>query len=143
MRVQVTQLLPERKYMLTRQTIHFDDDGSIVLRNTFDFSGAVNETERMNETGEWKGKDGYVLGNIPQEMFMYDPWLKAAARARREGDYGAYTDYMLRFFKTHSALACNLKRVNWSGWSVPILDKNTKAEKRPEVVDMLIKGAGA
>ena len=127
--------------MLTKQTIHLNDDGSVVLRNTFDYSGALDETERMNETDGWKGKDGYILGNIPQEMFMYDPWLKAANNARREGDMGKYTDYMIRFFRVHSALACNLRRVNWSGWVVPVLDR--PVPKRPEVVEKIRKGASA
>lgn len=124
--------------MLTKQTIHFDDDGTVRLRNTFDYSHAIEETRRMNETGECQGKNGYILGNIPQEMFCYDPWLKAAQQARREGDYGKYTDYMLRFFRVHSALACNLRRVNWSGWSVPILDG--KEHKRPAIVDKMLRG---
>lgn len=125
--------------MITKQLIHFEDDGNVYLRNTVDCSGAIAETQRMNETGECQGKDGYILGNIPQEMFMYDPWLKAAQQARRERDMGAYTDYMLRFFRVHSALACNFRKVHWNGWDVPVLDGKTN--KRPELVDRLIKGA--
>lgn len=126
--------------MLSKQRIRFEDNGDVYIRNTVNASNAIDETRRMNETGECMGKDGYILGNIPQEMFMFDPWLKAAAKARRERDYGKYTDYMLRFFKVHSALACNIHTVHWNGWNVPLL--NEKKVKRPELVDKLIQGAG-
>lgn len=124
--------------MITKQNIHFADDGTVYLRNTVDCTSAIAETERMNDTGECMGKEGYILGNIPQEMFSYDPWLKAAQRARLDRDYAKYNDYMLRFFRVHSAFACNLKRVNWSGWSVPVLDKHPQP-KRPAAMDALLR----
>lgn len=124
--------------MLTRQLIHFDDDGTYGIRNTFDASHAIEETRRMNETEECMGKDGYILGNIPQEMFMYDPWLKAAQQARKERDYAKYTDYMLKFFRVHSALACNLKRTTWAGWNVPIID-GRRQPKRPDAMEALLR----
>lgn len=126
--------------MISTQHIHFGDDGTIGIRNVVNCQNAIDETRRMNETDEWKGPDGYVLGNIPEEYFQFDPWLKAAREARKARDYGKYTDYMLRFFRVHSALACNIRTVNWAGWDVPVLD-GAPQKKRPEAVEKFIRGS--
>lgn len=123
--------------MISKQHIHFDDDGTIGIHNVGDASHAIEETRRMNETDSWKGPDGYILGNIPAEYFQFDPWLIEAKKARKAGDYGKYTDYMLRFFRVHSAFACQVRRVNWGGFSVPLLD-GKEAPKRPKEMDALL-----
>lgn len=125
--------------MVGRQHFHMDDNGDWGIRNEVDFSNALEETRRMNETREWKGENGYILGNIPEELWLYDPWLIEAAKARRERDYGKYTDYILRFFRVHSALACRHETVNWAGWDAPILDGKERA-KRPDIVENFIRG---
>lgn len=126
--------------MISKQHIHFGDDGTIGIRNVGDASHALEETRRMNETDEWKGPDGYILGNIPAEYFQFDPWLIEAKKARQAGDYGKYTDYMLRFFRVHQSFACNVRTVNWAGWDVPVLDGKDKP-KRPKAMDALLRGA--
>lgn len=124
--------------MITQQRMRFEDDGTIRLRNTYDVSGAMNKAKEYNENGLGYGKNGYCLGFIPEEMKMHDPWLKEAYRALREGNRAKYTDYMLKFFRVHSALAINRRKVCWRGCYVPILDK-TPTPKRPDAVEQLLR----
>lgn len=122
--------------MITQQKIHFDDDGTVRLINTYDMSAAINKAKEWNDNGWGYGKDGYCLGFVPEEMRRHDPWIKEAYKAKREGDNAKYVDYMLRFFRVHSALAINKRKVCWQGCYVPILDG--KPEEKPTVIKQLL-----
>lgn len=127
----------EVQSMITQQKIFFEDDGTVRLRNTYDMTAAINKAKEWNENGWGYSKDCYCLGFIPEEMKMHDPWLQEAYRAKKEGDDAKYTDYMLRFFRVHQALAINKKKVCWNGYCAPILDG--KPDNRPKVMKQLLE----
>ena len=116
--------------MITKREWQFDRDGTIHMRNTVDVSEAIEQAKTYNEMGMGNGKNGYMMGVIPEEFFSFDPWLKEARRYKREGDMGKYTEYMLRFFRVHSALAVNHRKAQWNGYCVPIFNKNDTPQKK-------------
>jgi hypothetical protein len=126
--------------MIVKQELRRDEDGTMHLRNTMDYSGTIAMAKEANERETGQGKNGYLMGFIPEEMKMYDPWLKAANRAAREGDHAKYTDYMIRFFRVHSAFAYNTKRIYFKGYNVPVIDKSLKRPEMPDAMSKLLKG---
>lgn len=124
--------------MITKQELRFEDDGTCRLRNTVDLSGAIAQAKEYDEMGMGNGKNGYMLGVIPEEMYQFDPWLKEAMARKREGDMAGYTTYMLKFFKIHRALAVNHKKCMWGGYAVPIISGKESMPKRPDAMERLL-----
>ena len=125
--------------MITKQELRFEDDGTCRLRNTVDLSGAIAQAKEYDEMGMGNGKNGYMLGVIPEEMYQFDPWLKEAMARKREGDMAGYTTYMLKFFKIHQALAVNHKKCMWGGYAVPIIKGEGAMPKRPDAMTKLLE----
>lgn len=123
--------------MITKREWQVDRDGTIHLRNTVDVSGAIRQAKEYDEMGMGNGKNGYMLGVIPEEFYQFDPWLKAAMEYKREGDMANYTTNMIRFFKVHSALAVTHRRAQWGGYSVPIITGSDPV--RPKAVDKILE----
>jgi len=85
---------------------HNDGKGTLTLRNTIDFSAAIDaarETNEVNPGGYFGDKNSQcrVMGYIPEEMWNYDPWLIQARKARNGGDKGQYAYYLNKFFEIH------------------------------------------
>lgn len=125
--------------MITKQELRFEDDGKVFLRNTVDLSDAIAQAKEYNEMGMGNGKNGYMLGVIPEEMYQFDPWLKEAFARKREGDIAGYTTYMLKFFSIHQALAVHHKKCMWGGYAVPIISKDAPQTKRPTALTKLME----
>ena len=125
--------------MITKQELRLDDDGTCYLRNTVDLSGAIRQAKEYNEMGMGNGKNGYMLGVIPEEMYQFDPWLKEAMARKREGDMAGYTTYMLKFFKVHQALAVNHEKCMWHGFAVPIIKRDSAPTTKPDALNQLME----
>ena len=95
-----------------------DNNGSIMLKNTIDIQAAKEAAAMAGINGGRSGdrnSDIRCMGFIPPEMFMFDPWLIEAERARRAGDMGEYTKYMKKFFNVHKEFAPIVDKKYWSG----------------------------
>lgn len=125
--------------MITKQELRLEDDGTVRLRNTVDVSGAIAQAREYNEMGMGNGKNGYMLGVIPEEFYQFDPWLKEAMARKREGDMAGYTTYMLKFFKVHQALAVHHKKCMWHGYAVPIIKRDSEPERKPAALEQLME----
>lgn len=125
--------------MITKQEIRLEDDGTCYLRNTVDLSGAIAQAKEYDEMGMGNGKNGYMLGVIPEEMYQFDPWLKEAMARKREGDMAGHTTYMLKFFKVHQALAVNHKKCMWHGYAVPLITKDSASQRKPDALNQLLE----
>lgn len=106
---------------------HNDGKGTLTLRNTFDFSAAVDaarETNELNPGGIFgdKNSQARVMGYIPEEMWNYDPWLVQAKRARNRGDKGEYTLMLNKFFELHPVFKVAKKTTMWRGSRAVILE---------------------
>lgn len=95
--------------MLKEQKLVLDHDknGTIHLFNTYDVSkeAEIAKKAALESNGTTKvGNDGLEvmpMGYIPPDMWLFDPWLKEADRARVSGDMGEFTKYMKKFFEIH------------------------------------------
>lgn len=119
--------------MITKQEIKFENDGTIRVRNTADFQDAVEQAKYYDEIGMGNGKHGYMMGVIPEEMYLFDPWLKLAFQHKREGDNAKYTEYMLKFFKVHSAFRVNQRKTMFNGYCVPMISNKSETKKDPDM----------
>lgn len=123
--------------MITKREWQKDPDGTVHLRNTVDVSNAIEQAKMYDELGAGNGKYGYMMGVIPEELYMFDPWLQEAKRYKREGNMAQYTNYLLKFFSINRAFAVNYKKCMWHGYAVPIITKET-AEKKNDTLDTLL-----
>ncbi len=113
--------------MLIKQ--HFidvgDEKGTIIVRNTYDCSRAIEMAKTVNSNGGpqmgRRSDDCEVMGFIPEEEWLYDIFLIAARSAQKQGDMGQYTKYMKKYFKNKSAFATPHQRVYWQGSSAVLL----------------------
>lgn len=106
---------------------HNDGKGTLTLRNTIDFSEALEaarETNELNPGGYFGDKNSQcrVMGYIPEEMWNYDPWLIEARKARNAGDKGKYTHYLNKFFDVHQALKVAKRTAMWHGSRAVIIE---------------------
>lgn len=124
--------------MISKQELRFEDDGTVKLRNTVDLSDAIRQAKEYDEMGMGNGKNGYMLGVIPEEMYQFDPWLMEANARKREGDMAGYNRYMMKFFSIHRALAVNHRKCMWGGYAVPIISGKEQVRTRPSVMDKLL-----
>ncbi len=79
-----------------------DDKGTVHLRTTVSLDEAIDETIKTSEYGNriGSGSDEVVVAaQIPDELFTYDPLLKKALIARKNGDIAEYTHYIRSFLK--------------------------------------------
>lgn len=106
--------------MITNQKLTVNEDGTFALTNTCSAQSALDEARMMRELNP----DGYfgdrngecrILGTIPEEMFMYNPWLIMAKRAEAEGDMAKHQHYMLKFFELFPTFRGNTKTRYWRG----------------------------
>ena len=96
--------------MITKQEFEFlnDKKGTVKVRNTFDIKAAIDAAKEATANGGRSGSGSdevMVMGYIPPEMWMYDPWLMTADKARKHGDMGEYTKNMKKFFEVHREFA--------------------------------------
>lgn len=106
--------------MIIKQEFDFakDDKGTVTLRNTIDIEQAINAAKEATETGARAGDSNsevMLMGFIPPEMFMFDPWLVEAEKARQYGDIGEYTRLMKKFFEVHKEFAPTVRQKYWNG----------------------------
>ncbi len=111
--------------MITNQRLYKDGD-KIVLRNTVNVSNEIDAARKANEAdnGGWFGDKNermQLMGYIPPEFWMFDPWLITAKRAQKEGDMRTYMKCMKKFFEVHSAFKVNHKRTVWRGTGAVLL----------------------
>lgn len=112
--------------MIVRQEIETDAFGNIRLRNHCDASNALNLARTSRESNEsgWfgdKNSECRLLGYIPEEMFLYNPWLMEAKKAEREGDAGKKEYYISKFFELFPAFCGNKKTRYWKGHRAVLL----------------------
>jgi len=102
-----------------------DGKGTVVLRNHYDCSAALELAAEVNKGGgPMMGKrsdDCEVLGFIPYEEWLYDMYLIAARSAQRRGDMGKYTEYIKKYFSNKNKFATPHRRIYWQGSSAVIL----------------------
>lgn len=97
--------------MLVDQKIFMDEKKRIHVINKFDHSVAAEVARMTEQNGGGRGKLGkngvefQVMGYIPPELWVYDPWLMEARKAQRAGDMGEYTKYIKKFFEVHREYA--------------------------------------
>ena len=109
--------------MLISQYMSVDNDkkGTVHLYNTFDTGLAQRLAKEASEAGGGRGGEGSgevrLMGYIPPEMWMCDPWLIMAKRARRAGDMGEYTKYVRKFFEVHREFQVITPKKYWNGSS--------------------------
>lgn len=106
---------------------HNDGKGTLTLRNTIDFSEALEaarETNELNPGGYFGDKNSQcrVMGYIPEEMWNYDIFLLQAKRARNQGDKGQYTYYLQKFFEVNSVFKVAKRTTMWHGSRAVILE---------------------
>ena len=111
--------------MITNQGLD-KDEGTVVLRNTVNVSNEIDAARKANEAdnGGWFGDKNermQLMGYIPPEFWMFDPWLITAKRAQKEGDMRTYMKCMKKFFEVHSAFKVNHKRTVWRGTGAVLL----------------------
>ncbi|MGE1061198.1 hypothetical protein NXG27_00910 [Megasphaera paucivorans] len=104
---------------VTKQSLHTEKNGTVVLRNKIDCSDEVNKVREYNETtnGYFGDKNGrcMFMGCIPPAFWNFDPWLITARRAQKEGDMRTYLRNLKKFFDLHQAFKVNHKRIYWRG----------------------------
>ena len=104
--------------MITKQDVDIQGD-KIKLRNTFDIGTAKRLAHEDTQAG---GGGGHTtmrcMGYIPPEMWMYDPWLIQAGKARARGDKQEYADLLRRFFDVHPALKVSHSKKYFNGVSL-------------------------
>jgi len=112
--------LKGEKDMLTRQKIEVLDKKKklIRIRNTFDIGQAIEAAQEATEHGGRVGNGSsevIQMGFIPEEMWLYDPWLMEANKARNHGDMGAYHKMLVKFFEVHPEFTPLHTRKYWQG----------------------------
>ncbi len=111
--------------MITKQRL-FSDGDRVVLRNTVSVTKELDATRQINEldAGGYFGDKNermQLMGFIPPEYWLFDPWLLTANRARKEGDMREYICNLKKFFAIHSAFKVNHKRTMWRGCEAVLL----------------------
>lgn len=107
--------------MLAKQELHAlqDDKGTVVLKNTVDCRAALELAQEANKSGGGRIGSGsgemVMLGHIPPELWLCDPWLREARKAQRKGDKGEYTRLVKKFFELRPAFAIHTPKRVWSG----------------------------
>jgi hypothetical protein len=96
--------------MILKQEFEFlnDTKGTVRVHNTFDIQTAIEAAKEATANGGRSGSGSneiVSMGFIPPEMWMYDPWLMTADKARKHGDMGEYTKNMKKFFEVHREFA--------------------------------------
>lgn len=86
--------------------LEHDQKGTVRLYNTYDQSPAAEIARECTANGGGRvklssGCEMRAMGFIPQEMWLYDPWLLMARKAQRAGDKGEYTKWVRKFFEVH------------------------------------------
>ncbi len=94
--------------MLQNQKLVFENDeaGTVHLFNTYNVKEEAEIAEELARSGSETVKIGggielRPMGYIPQDMWLYDPWLIEANKARRGGDMGEFTRLVQKFFDLH------------------------------------------
>lgn len=105
---------------ILNRSFESDEQGNIRVRTTCSAEGALEMarlSRETNETGYFGDKNGEcrLMGYIPEEMWVFDPWLMSATKARREGDMAKYNYYIQKFFDVHSIFRGNKKTRYWRG----------------------------
>ena len=103
--------------MITKQELYVDEhNGDVKLRNHFDISSAKSLAKDVTNEGGERHSDMHCMGYIPPEMWMYDPWLMQAKKAKMAHDDYEYQKYIKKFFEVHSALRVINKQKYYNGW---------------------------
>lgn len=96
---------------LTNSDIYVDNTGDFRkfrLLNTWNGRETVEHMKELREAGvSGRSDDGSMrlMGEIPNEMWAYDPWLIEARKARNGGDNGRWQEMLCKFFEVHKELA--------------------------------------
>lgn len=111
---------------IIKQQLTTDDKGNIRLRNTVSAQSSLDLariSRETNDTGYFGDKNGEckLLGYIPEEMFMFNPWLICAQKALKEGDKGKHSYYMMKFFELFPAFMGTRKTKYWRGHRAVLL----------------------
>ena len=110
--------MQENESSIIRQELEtIDDCGKKVtrLKSTVAFDSAIDSASLSSGRTGSGSSEIRVMGFIPPELFAYDPILKAATRAKREGDSAEYTKLMRSFFNLNKHLAPVVERKYWTG----------------------------
>lgn len=105
---------------LKKQELSYDNTGKkpvFRLKNTFNFSDEIEAISDIQKNGKSKSQDGTMsyMGTIPNSLFLVDPWLKEAMKARNAGDMGEYQRLIRTFFKLNPKLANPYNKTLFTG----------------------------
>lgn len=113
---------------LLKQEFHVDEtDGlKIMVRNTVDLAPAIESAEHINSQGKGgrfgdKNHEMKLMGFIPDEMWLFDPWLIMAKRSQQQGDKAKYKYYLEKFFSVYTAFRVHKDTKYWNGSRAVIL----------------------
>lgn len=109
---------------LLKQDFDFEESNGritkISLRNTIDCSMAIDSARAANESGNGgrfgdRNSEKQLMGYIPDEMWLFDPWLILANRAKNEGNKLEYQKYLQKFFDVHPMFKVHRNTKYWRG----------------------------
>lgn len=103
--------------MITKQELHIEGN-EVKLTNTFDISTAKELAKEHTQEGGYRNETMMCMGHIPPEMWLYDPWLLQAKKAKWAGDTKEYIKMIEKFFEVHPVFKVHNKQRYYRGVSL-------------------------